>query len=104
MVSLSYPVSSVGTLFSPISNRAPVLCLQLSSTLQFFTVRDQAPGSISLLRFVSDVAVSPASKLLRDSGFDLFCPSVEGLTEQWSIGQILAAPRKVHETMLLPVP
>ena len=29
------------------------------------------------------MAVFPDSLLLRDSGFDLFCPSVEGLTKQW---------------------
>ena len=37
-----YPVSSMGTLFSPISNRAPALYLQVSSTPRFFTLRDQA--------------------------------------------------------------
>ncbi|VFV29281.1 Hypothetical predicted protein [Lynx pardinus] len=53
-----------------------------SSTPRFYTVRDQAPGSTSLLSFVSDVAVFPDPLLLRDYGFDLLCPSTEGLTEQ----------------------
>ena len=83
MASHSYPVSSIGTLFSLISNRAPVLCLQLLSIPRFYTVRDQAPGSTSLLSFVSDVAIFPDPLLLRDCGFDPFCPSAEGLPEQW---------------------
>ena len=83
MVSLSYPVSSVGTLFSPISNRTPVLCLQLSSTLQFFTVRDQAPGSISLPSFASDAAVFPAPYFRRSAALTRSAPLREGLTEQW---------------------
>ena len=83
MVSPSYPVSSIRTLFSPISNCAPVLCLQLSPTSRFCTVIDQFPGSTSLLSFVSDVAVFPGLLLLRDCGFDLLCPSMEGLTVQW---------------------
>ena len=61
MASPSYPVSSIGTLFSPISNPAPILCLQLPSTPCFYTVCDQAislPGGTSLLSFISDVAVS----------------------------------------------
>ena len=66
-----------GTLFSLISNRAPVLCLRLSSTPRFFTVRDQAPGSTSLQSFVSDAAVLPALLLLKDCGFVLFRPSAE---------------------------
>ena len=62
MASPSYPVSSIGTLFSLISNRALILCLQLSSTSYLFIVCDQAPGSTTLLSFVSDAAVSlPAS-------------------------------------------
>ena len=47
------------SLFSQISNRTPILCLQLSSTPCFFTLHDQAPGSTSLLSFVSDVAIFP---------------------------------------------
>ena len=71
----SYPVSSIGTLFSQIGNPAPILCLQLSSTPCFFTVRDQAPGSTSILSFVSDAAVFPSPLLLKDCGFDPFQPS-----------------------------
>ena len=78
MASTNYPVCSVLTLFSQISNCTPVFCLQLSSTLCFFTLRDQAPGSISLPSFVSDAAVFPSPLLLRDCGFDLFCPSTGG--------------------------
>ena len=83
MASPSYLVSSIGTLFSPISNRSPILCFQLLSTPCFHTVGDQAPGSTSLQSFVSDVAVFPSPLLLKDYGFDPFCPSAEGLTEQW---------------------
>ena len=71
------------SLFSRISNRALVLHLQLSSTPHFFTLCDQAPGSTSLLSFVSDAAVFPGPLLLRDCNFDLFRPSAEGLTKQW---------------------
>ena len=78
MASPSYSVSSIWTLFSPISNCAPVLCLQLLSTPHFYTVRDQAPGSTSLLNFVPDVTVFPDPLLLRDCGFDLLYPSVGG--------------------------
>ena len=78
MASPSYLVSSIRTLFSPISNRAPVLCLQLSSTPRFFTVRDQAPGSTSLPSFVSDAAVFPIPLLPKDCGFDSIHPSVGG--------------------------
>ena len=78
MASPSYPVSSIGTLFSPISNQAPVLCLQLLSTPRFFTVRDQAPGSTSLPSFVSYAAVFPGPLLLKDCGFDPFRPSAGG--------------------------
>ena len=76
MASPSYPVSSIRTLFSRISNHAPVLCLQLLSTPHFFGVHDQAPGSACVPNFVSDVAVFPF--LLKDYGFDPFCPSVGG--------------------------
>ena len=89
MVSPSYPVSSIRTLFSPFSKRTPVLCLQLPSTLHFYTVRDQAPCSTSLPSFVSDAAVFPGTLLLRDCGLDLFRPFVEDLTKQWlSAGHI----------------
>ena len=54
-----------------------------SSAPRFYTVRDKAPGSTSLLSFVSDVAVFPDPLLLRDYGFDPFRPSAEGLTKQW---------------------
>ena len=83
MASPSYPVSGVGTLFSPISKCTPVLHLWLLSTPHFHTVCDQAPGSTSLPSFVSDVAAFPSLPLLRDCGFDLLRPSAEGLTEQW---------------------
>ena len=83
MRSPSYPVSSIGTLFSPISSCAPILRLCFLSAPCFHTVSDQAPGSTSLQSFVPDVAVSPSPLLLKDCGFDPFCPSVEGLTEQW---------------------
>ena len=62
MVSPNYPVSSIGTLFSPISNNAPVPCLQFLSPPHFYTVCDQAmrlPGGISHLNFISDVFVFP---------------------------------------------
>ena len=74
---------NMGTLFSPISNCTPVLCLQLLSTPCFFTVGDQAPGSTSVLSLISDAAVFPGPLLLKHCGFDPFCPSAEGLTEQW---------------------
>ena len=80
MVSPSYPVSSIGTLFSPISNCAPIICLHLLSIPYFYTIRDQAPGSTSLLSFVSDVAVFPSPLLPRDCGFDPFHPS-EGVSQ-----------------------
>ena len=53
----------------------------LSSALvhsRFFTVRDQAPGSMSLLSFVSDAAVFPGPLLPKDCNFDLFRPSAGG--------------------------
>ena len=83
MASTSYPVSSIGTLFSLVSNHVPVLCHQLSSTAHFYAVCDQASGSTSVPSSVSDVAVFPGPLLLRDCGFDPFCPCVEGLTKQW---------------------
>ena len=78
MASPTYAFSSIRALFSLISNPAPVLCLQLSSTPRFFTVHDQAPGSTSLPSFVSDATVFPGPLLLRDCGFDLLRPSVGG--------------------------
>ena len=66
------------SVFSWISSHAPILCLQLSSTPRLFTLRDQAPGSTSLLSFVSDAAVFPNPLLLMDCGFDPFHPSVGG--------------------------
>ena len=83
MASPSYPVSSMGTLFSQISNCTPVLCLQLLSTPRFYTVHEQAPGNTSLLSFVSDAAVFPGPLLLKNCNFDPFRPLSEGLTEQW---------------------
>ena len=97
----SYPGSSVGTLFSLISNCASVFPLQLLSTPHFHTVRDQAPSSTSLLSFVADAAAFPSPPLLRDCGFDPLCPSADGLTKQ-CLG--LAAPRNACMTMLLPMP
>ena len=66
------------TVFSQISSRAPVLCLQLSSTPCFFTLRDQAPGSTSLPSFVSDAAGFPCPLFREDCSFEPFCPSVGG--------------------------
>ena len=99
MASPSYRVSSIGILFSPISNCAPVLCLWLPPTPHVYTVSDQAPDSTSLLSFVSDVAVFPDPLLLRDCGFDPFCPSAS-LSNGW----VLAAPRNVCGTALLLIP
>ena len=70
-------------LFYRISNRAPTLCFPLSSTPRFFTLRDQARGSTSLLSFVSDAAVFPGPVLLKDRGFGPFRPLRESLTQQW---------------------
>ena len=76
------------SLFSWISNHRPVLCLQLLSTAHFCILRDQAPGSISLLSCVSDALVFPGPLLLKDCGFDPSRPSAEGshqamANEQW---------------------
>ena len=76
MASPSYPVSSIRTLLSLISNHTPILCLQLPTTPCFNTVHDQAPGSTSLLISVSDVAVFLSPLLLKDYGFDPFRPSM----------------------------
>ena len=65
-------------MISLIINRAHVLCLQLLFTPRFFTVHDQALGSISLPSFVSDVAVFSGPLLLKDCSFDPFCPSAGG--------------------------
>ena len=81
MASPSYLVSSIETLFSRISNHAPVLCIRLPSTPRFYTDRDQAPGSTSFLSFVSEAVVFPDPLLLRDCGFDCSAPLWEGLTE-----------------------
>ena len=78
MVSPGYPVSSIRTWLSLISNRAPVLFPRLLYTPRLYTICDQAPGSTSLLSFISNVAVFPDPSLLGDCGFDLFCPSVGG--------------------------
>ena len=79
MASLSCPVFSMGTLSSPISNHAPILFSAfVHSVDSFYPIRDQAPGSTSLLRLFSDAAVFPDPLLLRACSFDLFCPSVGG--------------------------
>ena len=78
MVSPRYSVSNIRTLFSLISSHAPILCLRLPSTPRFYKIRDQAPGSTSLLSFVSDAAVFPDPLFLKDCGFDLICPSGGG--------------------------
>ena len=70
--------TQVSSVFSRISNHAPDLCLQLLPTPRFFTLRDQAPGSISLPSFVSDAAVFPGPLLLKDCGFDPFLLSAGG--------------------------
>ena len=101
MESPSHPVSSIGTLFSPISNHVPVLCLQLSSTPCFYTICDQAPGSTSLLSFVSVAAVFHGPLLLRDCVFDPLCPSAEGLTEKWLNA---SCTQNACGTVLLQVP
>ena len=84
------------SLSSWISDLAPVLCLQLSSTPRFFTLRDQAPGSTSLPSFVSDEAVFPGPLLVKDCGFDLFRPSAGGshrpMAECWLHPGSLAGP------------
>ena len=107
------------SLFSWISSRAPVLCLQLSPTPRFFTLRDQAPGSTSLPSFVSDGAVLPGPLLVKDCSFDLFRPSAGGSHRPMAecrlhpgtlagpcccrcpetAASCQPAPEKVHETM-----
>ena len=86
MASPSYPVSSIGTLLPDQQ-----LCTRpLSSPLVHcppFHCRDQAPGSTSLLSFVSDAAIFPGPLLLKDCGFDPFSPSAGGshqaMDKQW---------------------
>ena len=92
-----YPVCSIGTLFSLISNHTPVLPLWLLSTPCFHTVRDQAPGSTSLPSFVSDAAAFHGLPLLRDCSFDPLHPSP-------SNGRVLATSRNTCGTMLLLMP
>ena len=78
MASPSYPVCSIRTVFSSISNCAPILCLWPPSISCLYTVLDQVfrlPGSTSLLSLVSDGAVFPNSSLMRDCGFDPLRPS-----------------------------
>ena len=70
-------VSSMGTLFSLISNCAPVLSSAFIHS-RFSTLCDQAPGSTSLPSFVSHTAVFPSPLLLKDCSFHLFSPSVGG--------------------------
>ena len=75
MATPGYLVSSMGTLLSPTSSRAPVLCLRLPFTACFYTVRDQAvrlPGGTSLPSFISDAVVFPDPSFLRDCSFDSF--------------------------------
>ena len=110
MMPPSYLVSSISTLFSPISNCAPILCLWLPSAACFYTVCDHAirlPCGTSLLSSISDVAVFPDPSLLRDCSFD---PLEEGLTKQW-LGAGCAQERgtellqwQLCGTELLPVP
>ena len=76
-------VTQLPSLFSRISNRVPVLCLQLSSTPRFFMLQDQAPGSTSLPSFVSDALFSPAPYFQRTEALTHSAPLREGLTEQW---------------------
>ena len=85
MTSPSYPFFSILSLFSLISSCAHVLCLQLLSTLHFYTVLDQAirlPDGTSLLSFISDGAMFHNPSLLRDCGFVLFRPSAGGSHQQ----------------------
>ena len=71
------------SLFSRINNRAPVLCLQLSSTPCSFTFRGQAPGS-TLSRVLSQMRLfSPAHYFRRTAALTCSTPLQEGLTEQW---------------------
>ena len=76
-------VTQLPSLFSRISNRVPVLCLQLSSTPRFFMLQDQAPGSTSLPSFVSDALFSPAPYFQRTEALTHSAPLREGLTQQW---------------------
>ena len=96
------PQSLVSELSSPWSAiKHPSFCLRLLSTPCFYTVHDHTPGSTSILSFVSDVALFPYPLLLRDWSFDLFCPSA-GVSP--SNGWVLATPRNICWTVLLPMP
>ena len=76
-------VTQVPSLFSQISNRAPVLCLQLFSTPCFFTLHDQ-PQAVPLSRVLSQMRLfSPASYFQRTEALTRSAPLQEGLTEQW---------------------
>ena len=74
---VSYQISVL-----PDKQLRTVLCLRLPSIPCFYTLRDQAPGSTSLLSFISDAGVFPDPVFLRDCSLEPFCPSVEGLTKQ----------------------
>ena len=79
-------VTQLPSLYSPISNRAPVLSsasCPVSSTPCFFTLCDQAPGSTSLPSFVSDAAVFPVPSFRRTATLIHSAPLREGLTGQW---------------------
>ena len=69
MVSPSYPVSSIGTLFSLISNHTPSFVFSLHP-LPTFTPSVTKPQAAPPLSFISDAAVFPNPLLLRDCGFD----------------------------------
>ena len=75
-------VSSIGILFSPISNRALSfvfgICPLPASTLSM--TKPQATPPFQVL---SQMWLPSPAPLPRDCGFDLFCSSAEGLTEQW---------------------
>ena len=101
MATPSYPVSSIGTLFSPISNCVPVLRLRLPSTPRFHIVCDQAPGSTSLPSFVSDATTFPGPPLLRHCSLDPFFP-LQRVSP--SNGQVPATPRSACRTVLLLIP
>ena len=75
--------TQLSSLFSWISNSAPILGLQLSSTPRFFTLRDQASGSTSLSSFVSCGCFSLAPYFRGTAALTRSTPLWEGLTEQW---------------------
>ena len=77
-------VTQPPSLFSRIGNRVPVLCLQLSPTPRFYTVRDQAPGSTSLLSFFSRMRLFfPTPYFCGTAALTRSALLQEGLTEQW---------------------